>query len=68
MMCGLCRCRDGAFHFWDAVDDFSNANMDLLFEGDRMYVHNASGSFGAVPLTMTGAFNCRLHLLGAASP
>lgn len=49
------RCRDGSFHFWDAVDDFSDANMDLLFEGDRMYVHNASGKFGAVPLTLTGA-------------
>ena len=52
--CLLNRCRGGSFHFWDAVDDFSGAHMDLLFEGDRMYVHNASGKFGAVPLTMTG--------------
>lgn len=58
----LHRCRDGSFHFWDAVDDFSDANMDLLFEGDRMYLHNASGRFGAVPLTMTGA-----HLLSAVT-
>ena len=38
------------------MDDFSSANMDLLFEGDRMYVHDASGKFGAVPLTMTGTY------------
>ena len=50
----FCRVRDGAFHFWDAVDDFSDVRMDLLFEGDRLYLHDASGKFGAVPLSMTG--------------
>ena len=29
--------------------------MDLLFEHDRLYLHNASGFFGAVPMTITGA-------------
>ena len=44
------------------MDDFSDANMDLLFEGDRMYLHNASGRFGAVPLALTGSlfFVCQL--------
>lgn len=54
----MCRCRDGSFHFWGAVDDFNDTNMDLLFEGDRMYVHNGSGKFGAVPLTLAGAQGC----------
>lgn len=57
------RCRDGEFHFWDAVDDFSEANMDLLFEGARMYLHNASGRFGAVPLSMTGAPLCQSRIV-----
>ncbi len=45
---------DLAFHFFDAPDDFSRAQLDLLFEGDRMYLHGALGHFGAVPLTLTG--------------
>lgn len=45
--------RDGCFHFWDASDDIT-ADMDLLFERDRMYIHNAVGSFGAVHMTLTG--------------
>ena len=47
-------CRDADFHFWDATDDITGANLDLLFERDRLYLHNASGSFGAVPMTLTG--------------
>jgi hypothetical protein len=46
---------DGDFHFWDAPDDITCANMDLIFEGDRMYLHGATGFFGAVPLDVTGA-------------
>jgi len=46
--------KDGAFHFWDAVDDFSRTNMDLIFEHDRLYLHDASGHFGAVPMSITG--------------
>lgn len=51
---GRVRCSNMAFHFWDATDDFSDAKMDLLFEGHRLYVHGGSGKFGAVPLTITG--------------
>jgi hypothetical protein len=28
--------------------------MDLVFEGDRLYLHNTEGYFGAVPLRLTG--------------
>lgn len=53
----LLRVTDGAFHFWDATDDFSATNMDLLFETDRLYLHKATGFFGAVPMSITGAFH-----------
>jgi hypothetical protein len=46
---------DLAFHFFDAPDDFSRTQLNLLFEGDRLYLHGAHGYFGAVPLTLTGA-------------
>lgn len=46
-------CRGGEFHFWDSPDDIT-ADMDLLFERDRLYLHNAAGRFGAVPMTLTG--------------
>ena len=52
------RVKDGAFHFWDAVDDFSRTNMDLIFEHDRLYLHDASGHFGAVPMSITGVLRC----------
>ena len=52
------RVKDGAFHFWDAVDDFSRTNMDLIFEHDRLYLHDASGHFGAVPMSITGTLCC----------
>ena len=52
---GRVRCQDTAFHFWDAVDDFSQAGLELLFEGQRLYLHNSRGRFGAIPLTVTGA-------------
>ncbi len=51
------RVKDGAFHFWDAVDDFSRTNMDLIFEHDRLYLHDASGHFGAVPMSITGVLH-----------
>lgn len=53
---GRVHCHDMAFHFWDATDDFSGTKMDLLFEGHRLYLHDASGKFGAVPMTITGTF------------
>lgn len=47
-------------HFWDAPDDILGANMDLVFEGDRVYLHNARGHFGGVPLRV-GAAELLLH-------
>ena len=52
---GKLKARGGSFHLWDATDDFSDVTMDLLFEHDRLYMHNARGLFGAVPMTLTGA-------------
>jgi len=56
--CGLCSpcspARGAHFHFWDATDDISGAHLDLLFERDQLYLHNARGAFGAVPMTLTG--------------
>lgn len=46
--------REAEFHFWDATDDIGGATLDLLFERDRLYLHNASGRFGDVPLKLTG--------------
>ncbi len=51
---GHVRMADGAFHFWDAPDDFAHAKLSLLFEGDRLYLHHAEGHFGAVPVSVTG--------------
>jgi hypothetical protein len=51
---GTLRFRGLSLHFWDAPDDIHAADMDLLFEGDRVYLHGAKGRFGAVPLTLTG--------------
>ena len=50
----MSRVNNASFHFWDAVDDFSRTNMDLIFEHDRLYLHDASGHFGAVPMSITG--------------
>jgi hypothetical protein len=46
---------DVDLHFWDAPDDVLGADMDLLFERDRVYLHKATGHFGAVPLSVSGA-------------
>src|SRR5689334_14264813 len=46
--------RAGDFHFWDAPDDITGASMDLVFERDRLYLHQAKGYFGAVPLNVSG--------------
>lgn len=42
------------FHFFDSTDDFADTDVDLVFEGQRMYIHGGEGSFGHVPLTVTG--------------
>eukprot|EP00798_Chlamydomonas_sp_ICE-L_P004358 gene4358-14478_t len=51
---GLVHCKDVDLHFWDSPDDITKANMDLIFERDRMYLHGAQGYFGAAPLRLTG--------------
>ena len=35
------RCRGASLHFWDSPDDILGADMDLVFERDRMYLHGA---------------------------
>ena len=42
------------FHFWDSSDEIIDSTMDLIFEGDRVYLHKAKGSYGAVPMKVTG--------------
>lgn len=42
------------FHFFDSTDDFADTDVDLVFEGKRMYMHGGEGYFGHVPLTVTG--------------
>jgi len=42
------------FHFFDSTDDFADTDVDLVFEGQRMYIHGGEGHFGHVPLTITG--------------
>lgn len=42
------------FHFWDSSDEIIDSTMDLIFEGDRVYLHKAKGHFGAIPLKVTG--------------
>ncbi|WIA09845.1 hypothetical protein OEZ85_010059 [Tetradesmus obliquus] len=51
---GKLACRDVDLHFWDSPDDITGAAMDLLFERDRVYLHKATGSFGAIPLSVSG--------------
>lgn len=46
--------KDAQFHFWDSPDEITQSQMDLIFEGDRVYLHKAKGYFGAVPLKVTG--------------
>lgn len=53
-------CTDVDLHFWDAPDDIHGARMDLLFERDRVYLHKATGHFGAIPLSVSGV---RTHSL-----
>lgn len=50
----VCTAPDVDLHFWDAPDDVLAASMDLIFERDRVYLHKATGSFGAIPLSVSG--------------
>ena len=51
---GKVACRGLDFHFWDAVDDLSRTDIDMVFDKQRLYMHNASGMFGSVPVTLSG--------------
>lgn len=51
---GRVAARQLRLHFWDAPDDIIDGNVDLLFEGHRLYLHGAQGFFGAVPIIVTG--------------
>eukprot|EP00959_Pyramimonas_sp_CCMP1952_P414224 8679043-Pyramimonas_sp.AAC.1 len=51
---GTVRCRGVGLHFWDAPDDMRAVDMDLLFQGQRMYLHNAHGWYGGVPMGVSG--------------
>ena len=58
--------QNGGFHFWDAVDDFMGVEVDLVFDRDRLYLHNAMGNFGAVPLALSGNTWPPVELVSAA--
>jgi hypothetical protein len=58
---------DVDLHFWDSPDDIQGASMDLLFERDRVYLHKATGSFGAIPLSVSGEAEHWRGGLGAAA-
>ncbi|KAL4603693.1 hypothetical protein ACB092_10G142500 [Castanea dentata] len=45
-----------AFHIFDAPSSFSDISTSLCFRGQRIFVHNASGWFGSVPLEASGDF------------
>jgi len=51
---GHLKAKNVDMHFWDAPDHVSKADFELLFENNRIYFHNASGHFGALPLVLTG--------------
>ncbi|ESQ46688.1 hypothetical protein EUTSA_v10000008mg [Eutrema salsugineum] len=44
------------FHIYDAPSSFSDVSASLSFRGQRIFLHNASGSFGKVPLEASGDF------------
>jgi hypothetical protein len=54
LLCAALWPADVDLHFWDSPDDIQGASMDLLFERDRVYLHKATGSFGAIPLSVSG--------------
>ncbi|CAN8284278.1 unnamed protein product [Cochlearia groenlandica] len=44
------------FHIYDAPSSFSDVSAGLSFRGQRIFIHNASGWFGKVPLEASGDF------------
>ncbi len=63
---GSIHVQNGGFHFWDAVDDFTGVEVDLVYDRDRLYLHNAMGNFGAVPLMLSGNFCSQVEPVSAA--
>ena len=51
---GKVQVRNSHFHFWDATDDIFDADLDLVFDCDKLFIHRAKGRFGAVPMTLSG--------------
>ncbi|XP_065849413.1 protein TIC236, chloroplastic [Euphorbia lathyris] len=47
---------DLAFQIFDAPSSFSNISASLCFRGQRIFLHNASGWFGNIPLEASGDF------------
>lgn len=45
-----------AFQIYDAPSLFSDLSASLCFRGQRIFLHNASGCFGNVPLEASGDF------------
>ncbi|XP_058225554.1 protein TIC236, chloroplastic isoform X2 [Rhododendron vialii] len=45
-----------AFQIYDAPSLFSDMSASLCFRGQRIFLHNASGCFGNVPLEASGDF------------
>ncbi|KAF7817205.1 uncharacterized protein G2W53_031174 [Senna tora] len=44
------------FHLLDAPSWFTNLSTSLCFRGQRIFLHNANGWFGSVPLEASGDF------------
>ncbi|KAK7311846.1 hypothetical protein RJT34_10254 [Clitoria ternatea] len=44
------------FQLLDAPSCFSNISANLCFRGQRIFLHNASGWFGSIPLEISGDF------------
>jgi autotransporter translocation and assembly factor TamB len=44
------------FHINDAPSSFSDVSASLSFRGQRIFLHNANGWFGKVPLEASGDF------------
>lgn len=45
-----------SFHIYDAPSKFSDMSASLCFRAQRIFLHNASGWFGKVPLEASGDF------------
>ncbi|KAG8375520.1 hypothetical protein BUALT_Bualt10G0108300 [Buddleja alternifolia] len=45
-----------AFHIYDAPSRFSDMSASLFFRAQRIFVHNARGWFGDIPLEASGDF------------